>query len=202
MAAVIKSDGLFIEPNFLDRHFVARVRREVEQAPQYSTPLQDLEKRIELETPPKSRPKSAFDISKDLQNELEKKISDLKPYIEDFFSLALGNIKIPYYAVYRQGDFLDRHADANRSGILHPSAEWTKVAMVIFLNDNNEAGGSDTYEGGNLTIYGLINNSMFEEFGYPIKGETGKLVAFRSTCIHEVTPITRGIRYVVNSGYY
>jgi len=97
---------------------------------------------------------------------------------------------------------LDIHADASSSGLVHPEAEWTKVAIVIFLNDQDETDAHDTYRGGDITIYGLIDNPLLEKYGYPIKGEAGKLVAFRSTCRHEVTTITSGVRYVINSGYY
>jgi len=73
MTGVIKSGALFVQENFLDKEFTREIRREIDDARQYSTPLQDVEKRIERKDPPKGRPKSAFDISKPLQNKLEKR---------------------------------------------------------------------------------------------------------------------------------
>jgi len=202
MAVVIKRDELFVEPNFLDSDFALRIRRGIRDARQYTTPLQDVEKRVEMKEPPKGRPKSVFDISKELQNELAENISNIKPNIEAFFSLSLGKKKIPYFAIYRTGDFLDIHADAAKSKIPYSKAEWTKIAIVVFLNDQDKTDSPNSFTGGDLNLYGLINHPPLENFGYPIKAEMGKLVAFRSIRIHEVTPVTSGTRYVVNSGYY
>ena len=77
-----------------------------------------------------------------------------------------------------------------------------QVSIVIFLNDEDEVPAENTYSGGKLTFYGLVENEVFADFGFPVRGEAGKMVAFRSTVMHEVTEVTRGKRYVINTGFF
>ena len=202
---VLKRDALFIVPNFVDRSFAAELCREADSAKQYRTPLVDVEKRIESEKISECRPNVVFDFSQSLQTGLVKKLSDIKPAIERFFSFGLGEYVESHVTIWKSGDFIGRHVDAvepqNRS-----QEPIIRIVVLIFLNDHVGEGlepepGSQ-YAGGNLTIYGLIKDKAFEDFGYPVEGKTGTLVAYRSTAIHEVTPIQKGIRYVLKSGYY
>jgi predicted 2-oxoglutarate/Fe(II)-dependent dioxygenase YbiX len=54
----------------------------------------------------------------------------------------------------------------------------------------------------NLIFHGLLKDEKFGQFGIPLNGEIGMLIAFPSAILHEVSQITAGTSFVVNSGYY
>lgn len=61
-----------------------------------------------------------------------------------------------------------------------------KISFSLQLSDSSE------YEGGDLLIYRFKLDNPFE-----VKKEKGLLTIFPSWTIHEVTPVTRGIRYTL-----
>jgi predicted 2-oxoglutarate/Fe(II)-dependent dioxygenase YbiX len=48
-----------------------------------------------------------------------------------------------------------------------------------------------------LTFYGLLPGPAWERIGFPLRGEEGLLVAFRSEILHEVTAVRQGDRYTI-----
>ena len=48
-----------------------------------------------------------------------------------------------------------------------------------------------------VTCYGLLDDPRLRAIGYPLRAETGLLVAFRSDVPREVTPVSRGDRHSV-----
>ena len=199
--AVLKPDELFVKTEFIDSDLAFEIRNEVDSSRQYTTPLEDVEQRVERKVPVAGRPKSVFDINERISTKLSERFLAIRKEMARFFDTDLGELKDPYYLVYREGEYLDRHVDAI-NGMEHPVAPSTEVAFVVFLNDHDEFGSPGSFTGGDLTIYGIIGNQDFEGFGYPIKGKTGTLVAFRATRLHEVTKVASGKRYVINSGFY
>ena len=77
-----------------------------------------------------------------------------------------------------------------------------ELQLVIFLNDETEEKTIDGFQGGRLTIYGLLKDEVLRKFGYPIKARAGQLVAFQSRLVNEVTPVTSGVRYSINTAFY
>ncbi len=203
---VLKKDALFLMPDFLGADFSSRLCDEINSAKKFLTPLEDFEKRIERKEKLAGRPNAVFDIPVELQEKLEGKILDVKPVLEKHFSTELDELKLTYYAIYHTGDFFERHADAASNAKNINGVRQTKLVIVVFLNDNaddeTDKDSFSGYTGGQLTIYGLIKDKKFEHFGYPLSCKAGTLVAFRSTCLHEVAEVTSGTRYVVNSGFY
>jgi SM-20-related protein len=77
-----------------------------------------------------------------------------------------------------------------------------QVSAVIFLNSAAEARGPESYSGGALTFYGLIDGPCWRGYGFPLVGEQGLLIAFRSDVLHEVTVVTRGERYSIVTWFF
>jgi len=96
--------------------------------------------------------------------------------------VAAGNCQITRYT---KGGFYSWHKDGigshndadNRpdNKFLHGNAR--KLSMSIMLNDD--------YGGGNFEIFG----------GESLQGEEGSVIVFPSFIEHQVTPVTKGIRY-------
>jgi predicted 2-oxoglutarate/Fe(II)-dependent dioxygenase YbiX len=73
---------------------------------------------------------------------------------------------------------------------------------VVFLNQESDDSNEDGYSGGSLTFYGLMEGAENSSIGFRLIGEEGLLVAFPSSIVHEVTPVTRGARYTIASWYF
>jgi predicted 2-oxoglutarate/Fe(II)-dependent dioxygenase YbiX len=69
--------------------------------------------------------------------------------------------------------------------------------VVVFLNRQTEQPESDSFCGGSLVLYGLVGEPDWQDYGFPLTGEAGLLVAFPSSVIHEVEAVTAGERYTI-----
>ncbi|MFN2516246.1 MAG: 2OG-Fe(II) oxygenase [Pyrinomonadaceae bacterium] len=133
---------------------------------------------------------------------VKSRLLSLMPELESHFNVALTGCQIPKLVRYSKGDFYRTHVDIS---VLSDAPQQTKerqVAIVIFLNDEDDEPGHGSYCGGSLTFYGLVDDPRWNPFGLPLIGERGLLVAFPPNILHEVTPITHGQRYTVTSWFF
>lgn len=114
----------------------------------------------------------------------EKLTYIVKKLNEDHFHLELRAIQTLQYTEYNgeQKGFFGQHIDAGYSGVIG-SAFFRKLSFTVQLSS------ADDYEGGELILYP-------ESFLKPVKvkKELGLISVFRSHIIHEVLPVTRGVR--------
>jgi SM-20-related protein len=121
------------------------------------------------------------------------------PKLEQHFKLELSDCQPPQFLIYREGDFYEPHCDDNSRPDYPQDIQQRKISIVIFLNGEAEEHKQDSYNGGALTFYGLIADPRCAAIGFPLAGETGLLVAFRSNIFHEVKPVTQGERHTIVS---
>jgi predicted 2-oxoglutarate/Fe(II)-dependent dioxygenase YbiX len=95
------------------------------------------------------------------------------------------------FLAYAPGDFFVTHADRDLAG-----ANRRRISIVMFLNGETDAPEQGSYCGGALNIYAEMAGKPFH---FPLMGDPGLLVAFRSETIHEVAPVTAGERYTIVS---
>lgn len=103
------------------------------------------------------------------------------------FGIALGEIDEPQFLRYDVGDFFVAHQDGNTPSI-RDFTLTRRVSVVLFLNPAD-------YAGGELLLHGSYPEK------HAVEAAAGALVAFRSETTHEVTPVTRGVRFTVASWY-
>jgi predicted 2-oxoglutarate/Fe(II)-dependent dioxygenase YbiX len=129
-------------------------------------------------------------------------IAAIRADLERHFGLQLADNEPPYFASYRTGDYFRPHADTGTTADGPEQIRARKVTVVVFLNEESELPGPDSYGGGALTFYGLFDDPAWKPMGLPLKGETGLLVGFRADLIHEVAPVTHGERWTVVSRFW
>lgn len=95
-----------------------------------------------------------------------------------FFNFDLSMIEALQFAVYDEGQFYDKHIDM----VDFLTEGQRKMSFSILLSDES------SFEGGDLVLY---HN---KEADY-VKREQGVAVMFPSYTLHEVTPVTKGVRY-------
>jgi len=102
---------------------------------------------------------------------------------------------------YVPGDFFVPHRDVEEvEGEAVIDVQRRFVSLLIFLNAPDDP--DVPYQGGDLTLYGLLDIPDSEKFGFPLNIEQGMLVAYRSNTLHGVSPILSGNRYVIIGVFY
>jgi SM-20-related protein len=140
-------------------------------------------------------------VSESTVSYIENRLLAIWPDLEQHFNVKLTAYEQPYFARYGVGAFFRPHADSGATAESPERVRARKVTVVIFLNGASEEVGPDSYGGGALTFYGLIDDPVWKPMGFPLIGETGLLIAFRAETIHEVAPITHGERYTILSRF-
>lgn len=117
--------------------------------------------------------------SNDKENEwIFRRLTDIILNInKNYFNYDLTTIQNLQYSIYRVGGFYKDHVDIMSLTVIGNR----KLSFSVMLTDSEE------YKGGEL----LLKNS-FKPIGTPKK--RGTVVFFPSYVLHEVTPVTEGIR--------
>jgi predicted 2-oxoglutarate/Fe(II)-dependent dioxygenase YbiX len=142
------------------------------------------------------------EVSPEASGLVVDRLTQLLPEVSERLRVQVSGVQNPQFLRYREGDFFRRHRDRNPDAEAAKFARERQVSAVLFLNGESSEPAPDTYEGGALTLYGLMEDREGGSIGLPVTGEAGSLIAFPSDMVHEVTPVSRGERYTVVSWFY
>ena len=141
-------------------------------------------------------------IDQKISDKIFRKLEAIVLDLESFFETSIDSTQDCYFIKYREGEYCSKHVDAmDTTEAKELFGEPKQLTAVIFLNDESLVESDSTFEGGSLVFHELFKDENFKDVGYPVRGETGKLIVFPARYSHEVTTVTRGTRYVVNSGF-
>ena len=123
-------------------------------------------------------------ISKDTKTIIGDKFeNDLKPKLEAFYQNSFTDFHPIQYILNDTVLQFKSHEDEPAS----------KITIIVFLNQQlNPSSIEADFGGGNLYLYGLMEN--FPRKGFEIPSKKGLLVAFRSDLRYEITPVRFGNR--------
>ena len=133
---------------------------------------------------------------------VQSRLLALKPRLEKHFGQTLAGCQPPSFLAYGKGDFYHAHVDSTDDQAAPQRVKERQVSVVVFLNGEAESPRENCYGGGSLTLYGLIPDPRAALLGFPLVGEAGLLVAFRSSLAHEVKPVTHGERYTIATWFF
>jgi PKHD-type hydroxylase len=110
---------------------------------------------------------------------LYRRLTDLVTQAnKEWYGFDLNHIESLQYSVYNEGDFYDAHVDHHYQGVgQYPR----KLSFSMQLSDPKD------YEGGDVMLI-----TSHEPFAIP--KERGAITFFPSYTLHEVKPVTKGIR--------
>jgi SM-20-related protein len=193
------ASGLFLVRDFLDAPLCAAVSAEARAAAGHPAPVyiegadgvvhEDVRKTTSLE------------VSAATASDVGRRLRELRVEIGGHFKLSLSDCEPPQFLRYGEGDFFVRHQDGDTDQLEFDHLRVRKVSVVIFLNGGGDEPTGETFGGGELLIYRTNDRAAAGAVVFPIRGEPGLLVAFRSDTVHEVAPVTRGERFTVVSWF-
>jgi predicted 2-oxoglutarate/Fe(II)-dependent dioxygenase YbiX len=193
------ASGLFLVRDFLDAPLRAAVGAEARAAAGHPAPvyIEGAEGHVHEDV----RKTSSLEVSAATAADVERRLRELRGEIGDHFGLSLKGCEPPQFLRYVEGDFFVRHQDGDTDQIEFDHLRVRKVSVVIFLNGGADEPSGETFGGGELLIYRANEETGAGPLVFPIPGEPGLLVAFRSDTVHEVTPVTRGERFTIVSWF-
>jgi SM-20-related protein len=198
--------GLFVMRDFLSPELCQRLRGEMSAAEQQQAWTYDYNSGISTinEDARKTREALVFQQTRLM---IQSRMLQIKPQIETHFGLSLTGCRKPNFLVYREGDFFRLHRDSPEGertleSIEDHESDWDRrVSIVVFLNKQTKKPEPGTYGGGALSFYGLIKNQEWTNYGFPLVGDPGSLIAFSPEIYHQVGTISHGERYTIVSWF-
>lgn len=180
--------GCFVAGRFLDRGTVAALVADADTAPGLDAVVEDADApRVRREI----RVAEELDGVHAWMRDCDARLEALRPALERHFGVPLGRAEPAGLLRYPTGGYYRPHRDRS-SGT--PGTRDRAVSVVIFVNDRE---GGSRYEGGALRIFGLLGPGPLAEVGLDVEPEAGTLLAFRSEWLHEVTPVSAGVRFTI-----
>lgn len=187
-AAAFRELGLYMDEAFLASELcreiaaAARSAERAEPATLYSTESGYVDETI--------RRTRKVRLPKALRQAVHDRFEQARPQVARHFGQSLSSVEAPEFLRYGVGDFFKVHRDSG-----HGSLATRRVSAVVFLN-------SEGYAGGDLRLYGLLKGEKWAGVGLPVTPKAGSLVAFASTLVHEVQPVTAGERLTVVTWFH
>jgi predicted 2-oxoglutarate/Fe(II)-dependent dioxygenase YbiX len=190
--------AILVHPGFWDADACAMVRTAMDRGDQAAAEIHDRGYRVDRSV----RDTLDIEVGAATIAAVEQALSAVRSSIGARFSMTLSGSEGSGFLRYTTGGFYLRHQD-----VLEPAgdnADARRLSVVLFLTGAIGAHGEQSTmtacEGGALRLHGLPG----AEAARPVDvlPSAGTLVVFPSEVIHEVRPVTRGIRDVVVDWYY
>jgi SM-20-related protein len=194
--------GIFVARRFLDSDACARFRAEARSATGTRGRMWRVGSGDEVVDEYRKRRTEMETISPPTVSRVEERLRGVVPLLARHFAVPLMGAEPPKFVVYQVGDFYRAHADWSDAAGAPDYVKRRRVTAVLFLNTQTEEPSPDSYGGGELTLYGLVDAPRWSEYGFPLTGEEGLLVAFPSQLLHEVGPVTHGARCAITTWFF
>jgi predicted 2-oxoglutarate/Fe(II)-dependent dioxygenase YbiX len=187
--------GLFVLGDFLDPASCAQIASEVSRHASEKGRIRSATEDGEARLDETVRKVLGASIPKSTTQSIGARLAELKPRLEKHFQTSLAGCDGPHFLLYGPGAFYKPHHD-----VAFKAAHDTPrraVSMVLFLNDRSDSPRPNCYGGGSLTFHGLLGDEPWKRCAFSLEASPGMLVAFRSSVLHEVEPVTFGERCTI-----
>jgi SM-20-related protein len=155
-----------------------------------------------LEVDDKFRKVNLVHVSPETKARVKNRLIEIKPELEKYFTLQLKGCENPQFLRYRVGDFYRAHHDGAYNPDDTKFVQDRRISVIVFLNSESDVVEADSYSGGAVAFYGILEDPRLKKRGFPLNGQEGLMVAFRSEILHEVRPITRGDRFSIVTWFF
>lgn len=201
---LFKRLGLFIQEDFLDSEFCAKYLAQISLAT--ATPALVLPKSVDsIQTAQlfeDYRKTEQLQVSAQTESFIKGRLLAIKPILEDYFHLPMTSLQKLLFYRYTKGSFFSVHQDCSSEPDAPEFLKQRRVSVILFLNNQSPEPLKETYCGGELVFYGLINAQHWQSYGLKFESQRGMLLAFPSHVWHEVKPVIYGERHTIVSWFF
>jgi SM-20-related protein len=190
---------LFAVEHFLSSGECSEVRSAIQASTQASATVRDEHGDFVVDR--RARRVQWVDVPKALTALVERRLADVRPSVARHYGVSLKDCQTPQFLAYGPGDFYKAHRDNTTDRDAATVSQERLISAVVFLNSSSPEPGDDTYGGGALTFYGLLDEPRTQSLGLPLDAEEGLLITFRSEIVHAVSSVTHGQRFTAVSWY-
>jgi predicted 2-oxoglutarate/Fe(II)-dependent dioxygenase YbiX len=194
-AAAFKQLGFFVQPHFLDEATCAELIASISAASGDRGGIVTADGAEVVDEARRTVSRALLD--KPLRTPIKQRFRAIMPELAAHFGVQLVDCESPNFLVYDPGAFYEWHRDSNPES----GAEYIRrraVSVVVLLNGTGEGSSAlPIYAGGTLRFIGVLEGPLWEKCPLPFDTEPGALIAFRSSIMHEVMPVTMGRRFSI-----
>lgn len=192
---MISSRGRFlVSPEFWNDAQCGRVRSAIDRGRATSAEIYDNGYLVDEQV----RKTYDIDVEPEIVGEVEHALAGVRAEVSRFFGTTLTGTEGPGFLRYPPGGFYRAHLDR----LENPGDEFPRlISVVLFLSSAAAGTGEGRCEGGALRLYGVIDPGD-EAVPLDIAPAAGTLVAFPSDVLHEVLPVTAGVRDAIVDWFY
>lgn len=195
---IFASLGLYLKKGFLEASLCEELRAKMKTQAFEAGHVKAADRGYTVDTSVRSA--RVVQVPVDYAYMIKDRLEELRPSIEDYFTVNLRLQEKPQFLLYTPGGHYSPHRDVPVGQVEREAKIKDRiVSVVVFVNDHS---GVHPYSGGELVFYGLASDPQWQDYGLPLDPEPGLLVAFRSETLHEVRPLTGGERYTIATWFH
>ena len=189
--------GFFTESGLLDPEEAASLREEMAGAAAKVSTVAEGETADEVDEGQRSS--KWAQVSDETRTRLQERLLTLKPALAAHFGQEFADCQPAQFLVYRKGDFFGAHHDTSEDEDAADFVRERRISVILFVNGVSEEPAPDSFGGGALTFYGLMDDARV---GLPVDAEPGLAVGFPAETLHGVTPVLHGERFTVVTWFH
>lgn len=139
-----------------------------------------------------SRSGSIAQLDRATEELVQDRLWEVIPGLEAHFGCAVSHVSGATALIYRVGDHFAAHSDGGGDDEAPVEVRRRCISLVVALND-----AATEFDGGQLEFYDATAPQIATRSppALSVRSEPGLLVAFASSMVHRVVPVSSGRRY-------
>ena len=147
-----------------------------------------------------ARRATSIDVDACTLRAVEERLESSRDLLSARCGMTLGSREGSGFLRYVHGGFYGPHRDQGYDAEW-PAAARRRLAVVVFLNSADDDRQRGEFAGGELVIY-RDSAQIGGDDPIRVMPRAGLLVAFDAARLHEVRPVTKGVRDVIVDWFY
>jgi SM-20-related protein len=196
LAATGSLPFVYCARSFLELAECRRLANEIDDGPLFAAPLREAG-RGDVVARHRRRAEHLVGSSA-TQTLVADRLTAITDDIARYFDVRLSGPQPPAFLRYACGGYFRPHRDRSDDTGHAPDIRARRITAVVFLNDQTASPSPGNHCGGDLRLFRADDHP---DPILSIVAEAGTLVAFPAAVVHEVRPVTWGVRRTVTAWY-